>query len=79
MAHGFVYSLTHDEINKLYRGSGLDAYIAEALLVEIEDGDKLAVLCCNLRVPRADDEANPEYFAKLQKCMSRYGVPARNI
>lgn len=79
VAHGIVYSLTHDEINQLYWGSGLDAYITEALLVETEAGDRLAALCCNLRVPPAENEANPEYLVKLLKCMDQYNLPVPTI
>ena len=74
VAHGLVYSLTHEEIHTLYWGSGLDAYVAEALLVEIEDGDRVAVLCCNLLEPPEEAESNPEYFEKLVNCMQGLGL-----
>jgi len=74
-AHGIVYRLTHDELNALYRGAGLEAYVAEALEVETQTRDRLAVLCCNLLVPPGEDELNPEYLDKLNRCMNRLGVP----
>ena len=74
-AHGMVYSLTHDEINKLYRGAGLDAYVAEALLVQLEDNEQVAALCCNLLVPPGAGEENPEYVTRLIQCMNKLGLP----
>ena len=73
-AHGIVYKLTHDEVNALYWGAGLAAYVAEALVVETEDGEKVAALCCNLLEPPGDDESNPEYLSKLTQCMKKLKV-----
>jgi len=75
-AYGMVYALTHDEVNQLYWGAGLDAYVAEALLVETEGQDKVAALCCNLLSPPAEEESNPEYMARLVRCMEKLGLPA---
>ncbi|WP_072682508.1 gamma-glutamylcyclotransferase family protein [Arcobacter sp. LA11] len=73
-AYGMVYSLTYDEINKLYRDSGLIDYVAESVIVQI--GDTLvASLCCNLLNPPSDDESNEEYFNKLKICMEKYNLP----
>lgn len=74
-AHGMVYALTHAEIHTLYWGSGLDAYVAEAVLVKTEQGDILATLCCNLLQPPADHESNPEYRDKLKACLQKLGLP----
>ena len=73
-AHGIVYELTHDELDALYWGAGLVAYVAEAIAVETESNEKLTVLCCNLLVPPAEDESNPEYLGKLIQCMKRLKV-----
>ena len=78
-AQGMVYSLTHDEINKLYSGAGLDMYVAEALVVETDTHEVLPVLCCNLLIPPAEDEANPEYFEKLLGCMNKLGLNTPGI
>ncbi len=75
-AHGIVYELTHDELNTLYWGAGLEAYVAEALEVETEGREKVVVLCCNLLVPPTEDESNPEYQGKLMQCMKKLGVRA---
>ncbi len=73
-AHGIVYQLTHDEVHRLYGGSGLDAYVAEAIMVETEGHDKVAALCCNLLRAPAEGESNPEYQRKLTQCMQKLGV-----
>ncbi|MBZ2167424.1 gamma-glutamylcyclotransferase family protein [Marinobacter sp. F4216] len=75
-AAGIVYDLTHDEVSTLYWGGGLDTYVSEALTVETEAGDSLAVLCCNLLVPPANDESNPEYLEKLIRRMGELGLEA---
>ena len=75
-AHGMVYSLTHDEVNMLYWGAGLDAYVAEALLIATENGETVSALCCNLLIPPGAGESNPDYFGKLKKCMERLGLPS---
>jgi hypothetical protein len=73
-AHGIVYELTHDEVSALYWGAGLETYMAEALMVETEGGEKVVVLCCNLLESPGDDESNPEYLGKLTQCMNKLGV-----
>ena len=72
--YGMLYSLTHAEIDRLYRGSGLDEYVAEALNVEA-DKKSVAALCCNLLVPPAKDETNPEYETRLRQVMAFLELP----
>ncbi len=74
-AHGMVYRLTYPEIESLYRGAGLDAYITEAVLVATLDGVVSPALCCNLRVPPAGDEENPDYLRRLVSVMQKLGLP----
>jgi len=74
-AYGLVYSLTHDEIYILYTKSGLTDYISESILVELDDGSKIATLCCILLNPPANNESNLEYFKKLKDCMKFYKLP----
>lgn len=78
-AHGVIYSLTHDEIQKLYWNTGLDTYVPEALLVEIERYKTVPVLCCNLLVPPEEEESNPEYLHNLRQCMDKLGLPTPSI
>lgn len=73
-AHGIVYDLTHDELNALYWGAGLEAYVAEALAVETEGGEEVVALCCNLLEPPGEEESNPEYLGKLIQCMKKLEV-----
>jgi len=73
-AYGMVYSLTYDEINKLYRDSGLIDYVAESVSVKTDD-TMISSLCCNLLNPPLDDESNEEYFKKLKICMKKYNLP----
>lgn len=72
--YGMLYSLTHAEIDSLYRGAGLEEYIAEALIVEV-DKNSVAALCCNLLIPPAKDETNPEYETKLRQVMAFLELP----
>ena len=74
-AGGIIYSLTHHEIDKLYKGSGLVAYVPESLSATTESNVTLSVLCCNLLIPPTTDESNPEYLEKLTTCMKKYNVP----
>ena len=69
-ASGMVYALTHAEIDALYWGGGLDAYVSEALVAEVE-GDQIPVLCCNLLLPPKESEENLEYAKKLANSMKR--------
>lgn len=73
--YGLTYSLTHNEIDILYKKSGLTDYVTEALMVELNDGSSIATLCCNLLDPPTDDEKNDEYYQKLIQCMESYGLP----
>lgn len=73
-AHGIMYQLTHDEVDKLYWGAGLNMYVAEALMIEVEGGEYAAALCCNLLVPPSKEETNSEYVSKLMRCMDKLGV-----
>ncbi|MCU7936737.1 MAG: hypothetical protein KZQ99_18000, partial [Candidatus Thiodiazotropha sp. (ex Dulcina madagascariensis)] len=72
-------ALTHDELDKLYWGAGLNAYVAESLLVETDGNGKVAALCCNLLVPPKEEERNPEYLGKLVQCMNKLGLPAPGV
>lgn len=72
-AYGMLYSLTHAEVNSLYWGAGLSQYAAEAIFVKAGDED-IAALCCNLIVPPAEDESNPDYQTKLKQVMDKLGI-----
>jgi len=74
VAYGMIYSLTHEEIYKLYEGSGLDTYISEAVLARTTSGETLATLTCNLKVIPNENESNNEYLEKLIVCMKKYNL-----
>lgn len=73
-AFGMVYSLTHDEINKLYKESGLTDYVPEAINV-LTENSFFSALCCNLLNPPLAEDSNDEYFKKLKICMEKYKLP----
>jgi len=73
-AYGMVYSLTHEEIDILYKNSGLTQYVNEALMVELEDNSSIVTLCSVLLDEPKADERNDEYYQKLVTCMKKYGL-----
>ena len=73
-AYGMVYSLTHEEIDVLYKNSGLTQYVNEALMVELEDKSNIVTLCSILLDEPKADERNDEYYQKLVSCMKKYGL-----
>ena len=73
--HGLIYSLTHKEINTLYAGSGLTEYVSESLLINTDNNQMIATLCCNLMNPPHENEKNDEYYQKLLLCMKKYNLP----
>lgn len=73
-AVGVVYSITHEELYSLYWGSGLNAYVSEALTVRLENGNQIPVLCCNLLMPPEKEEYNEDYHHKLAECFEMLGL-----
>ena len=75
-AHGFVFGLTHDEIDRLYAEPSVAAYRPEAVIVRLADQSCVPALCFNL--PPSDEavQDNPEYAEKLRALASRLGLPA---
>src|SRR5512144_477082 len=47
-AHGFVFGLTHDEIDRLYGESSVAAYRPEAVIARLADRSCVPALCFNL-------------------------------
>lgn len=72
---GMVASLSHAELERLYSEPSVQAYRAEALLAQLENGETIAALCFNLVDPPAPDERNPEYAAKLRALAERLKFP----
>lgn len=78
-AWGMLMQLTHAEIEQLYSEPSVQAYRAEAVLVQLSDGSFLPALCFNLVNSPAPEEKNPEYAAKLKQLAIRLKLPAAYI
>jgi len=74
--HGFVFGLTHDEIERLYAEPSVAAYRPEAVIAQLTDRSCIPALCFNLPPSNETEAANPEYAEKLRVVASRLGLPA---
>jgi|ERR1700684_449789 hypothetical protein len=74
--HGFVFGLTHQEIDQLYQEPGVAMYRPEAVIAHLEDQSLIPALCFNLPPSSEVEPANPEYAAKLRTIGMRLGLPA---
>ena len=77
--YGLVMSLTLDELAKLYSDPSVQAYQPVAVLVQLENGGRLAALCYNLPEPPSPAERNPQYAAKLRAVAKKVGLPEEYI
>jgi len=73
--HGVLFSLTHGEVDALYREASVSVYRPEAVLAQLTDGGTTPALCFNLPARPSEDERNPEYAAKLREVAARIGLP----
>jgi hypothetical protein len=73
--HGVLFSLTHDEVDRLYSEASVSVYRAEAVRAHLADGSVVAALCFNLLVPPSQEERNPQYASKLRELAERIGLP----
>ena len=74
--HGFVFGLSHEEVERLYAEPSVSAYRPEAVIAQLADRSCVPALCFNLPPSNETDEANPEYAEKLRMVASRLGLPA---
>jgi hypothetical protein len=74
-AHGIIMELSHADIEKLYSEASVSAYRPEAVLAQLPDGTNIPAMCFNLVVPPAQEEANPEYAAKLRELARKLKLP----
>jgi len=74
--HGFVFGLTHDEIERLYGEPSVAAYRPEAVIAQLADGSHIPALCFNLPPSDETEAVNPEYAEKLRGVAGRLGLPA---
>jgi hypothetical protein len=73
--HGFVFGLSHQEVDRLYAEPSVSAYRPEAVIAQLADRSCVPALCFNLPPSSETDEANPEYAEKLRMVASRLGLP----
>jgi hypothetical protein len=74
--HGFVFGLSHPEIDRLYQEPSVAMYRPEAVIAHLEDQPSVPALCFNLPPSNEAEPANPEYATKLRTVGMRLGLPA---
>ena len=74
--YGFVFRLSHEEIEQLYAEPSVAAYRPEAVIAQLADQSRIPALCFNLPPSSETEPANPEYAEKLRALASRLGLPA---
>jgi hypothetical protein len=75
-AYGFVFGLSHKEIERLYEEPSVAAYRPEAVIAQLADRSCVPALCFNLPPSNETEPANPEYAEKLRIVGTRLGLPA---
>lgn len=73
--HGVLFSLTHNEVDALYRDASVSVYRPEAVAARLADGGVVPALCFNLPVPPSLTERNSQYVSKLKELAARIGLP----
>ena len=74
-AYGMVYSLGHDDLQKLYGAPGLEHYQPVSIIVHSMDGETLLALCYILDEAPGPDEHDARYAANLQAVLRRLEFP----
>jgi len=77
--HGFVFGLSHQEVERLYAEPGVSAYRPEAVIAQLADRSNIPALCFNLPPSNETDETNLEYAEKLRMVANRLGLPAEYV
>lgn len=78
-AYGIVFSLTHDEVDQLYREPSVKAYRPEAVHAHLEDGKVIPALCFNLPEFDSSNDRNLGYAARLRELASHLNLPASYV
>jgi Gamma-glutamyl cyclotransferase, AIG2-like len=73
--HGRVFSLTCDDLERLYSEPSVQAYRPEAVLARLASGASIAALCYNLPEPLQPDGRSPKYVTELRELARRIGLP----
>jgi hypothetical protein len=77
--HGMLYSLTRDELDRLYAQPGLEAYQPAHIGVRQIDGSTRQVLVYVLAKAPDPGEANTEYAARLREVLTRLEFPEEYV
>ena len=75
VVHGIVFSLTHDEVDKLYADTSVSMYRPEAVLARLPDGNSVPCLCFNLPTVNPTGEHNADYATKLRALATQLKFP----
>ena len=78
-SYGMVMELTHQELQKLYSGPGLEHYRPETVTCTTLAGELVSALCFNLPNAPAPGEENKEYAAQLRSVLEKLGFPAEYV
>lgn len=78
-AYGIVFSLTHDEVDRLYEEPSVKVYRPEAVSAHLEGGNVIPALCFNLPEFDSSKDRNVEYAARLKELATRLNLPASYV
>ena len=78
-SYGMVTKLTHQELNTLYSGPGLEHYHPEAITCTTLDGGSVCALCYNLPDTPGPDEKNEAYAGQLRAVLAKLEFPAEYV
>ncbi len=78
-SYGMVMALTHQELQRLYSGPGLEHYRPEAVSCTTLSGEPACALCYNLPNAPAPDEVNEEYAGQLRSVLAKLGFPVEYV
>ncbi|HSE26263.1 MAG TPA: gamma-glutamylcyclotransferase family protein [Pyrinomonadaceae bacterium] len=75
VVHGVVFSLTHDELDRLYADPSVKEYRPEAVLAKLADGNAIPCLTFNLPGLNANEQRNHAYAEKLRALAADLNLP----
>ena len=78
-AYGMLFSLTHQDLDRLYSAPGLEAYRPEAVVAHLSEGEVVPALCYNLVQAPEPHERNPEYAKRLRSVLEDLGFPVEYV
>lgn len=76
--YGMIYSLSAQDLKRLYGAPGLEDYRPETVQVVNHPGERLNARCYILPTIPAADEANPAYQRQLNATLIKLGLPEIN-